>query len=50
MKVIGKKIFEVTIVAPDSQDEDQEIKRIITEVKEEKFDENDWKAVDNSKK
>lgn len=50
MKVISKKIFEVTIVAPDSQDEDKEIKRIIKEVKEEKFNENDWMVIDNSKK
>jgi hypothetical protein len=50
MKVISKKTFEVTIIAPDSPEEDQEIKRIIKEVKEEKFDDSDWKVIDNLKK
>lgn len=49
MKVISKKTFEVTIMAPDSPEEDQEIKRIIKEVKEEKFDDSGWKVIDNSK-
>ena len=49
MRVISKKTFEVTIMAPDSPEEDQEIKRIIKEVKEEKFQESGWKVIDNSK-
>lgn len=50
MKVISKKTFEVTIVAPETPEEDQEIKRIIREVKKEGFNENDWAKVDNCKK
>ena len=49
MKVISKKTFEVTIMAPESPEEDQEIKRIIKEVKEEKFQASGWKVIDNSK-
>ncbi len=49
MKVISKKTFEVTLVAPDSGDEDQEIKRIIKEVREQKFDDKGWATVNNSK-
>ena len=37
-------------MAPDSPEEDQEIKRVIKEVKEEKFDDKDWRIIDNSKK
>ncbi len=50
MKVISKKTFEVTVVAPDSPEEDQEMKKIIKEVKEEKFDKGDWKVINNLKK
>ncbi len=49
MKVISKKTFEVTVVAPDSPEEDQEMKKIIKEVKEEKFDKGDWKVINNLK-
>lgn len=50
MKVL--KAYEVRIVAPETPEEDQEIKRIIREVKEEDKDRSafEWKVVRNKKR
>ena len=50
MKLIEKKTFEVSIMEPESAEEDAEIKRIIQEVKSEKFNPDGWVVVDNTKK
>jgi len=49
MKVISRKVFEVTCVIPETPEEDQEIKKIIREVKTEKIDLSQMKRVDNRK-
>lgn len=47
MKAISKKTFEVTIVAPETAEEDQEIQRLIREVRQERIEPDSWKTVDN---
>ena len=49
MKVIRKKTFEVSWVVPESEEEKQEIKKIIREVESERgdFDPSEWRGVDN---
>jgi len=49
MRIIRKKTFEVEWVVPDSDQENQEIQKIIREVEsgKEKFDPSSWKPIDN---
>lgn len=47
MKIISKKTFEVTIVAPETPEEDSDIQRIIREIHEEKIDPESWEPIDN---
>lgn len=47
MKVISKKVFEVTLLAPETEEEDQAIKRTIREVESEKQPLDGWTVVDN---
>jgi hypothetical protein len=50
MKVINKKIFEVTYVVPETPEEDEKIKTIIREITNEKVAPTEWKPVDNRHK
>jgi len=52
MKAGRKKTFEVTYVMPETEEESQEIRRIIKEVRNEKLDSSkvDWEIIDNRPK
>ena len=50
MKVISKRVFEVTVVAPENANEDQELKKIIREIRDKPIaPKSEWTLIDNSK-
>jgi hypothetical protein len=45
VKILKNKSFEVETVIPETKEEDDKIKKIIHEVKNEKFDYTEWEKV-----
>ena len=45
MRIIEERTFKVTVIAPEDDKENQELRRIIEEVEQEdkKFDPSEWK-------